>query len=504
MNTFHSVDWLIMGVYLTGIMVFGCRMGRGQKTTKDYFLGNKTIPWWGVGLSIVATETSALTFLGVPAIAFGGDLVFIQVIFGYVLARIFLIVFLVPVYFRKEIFSPYVLFEEAFGSGARKLVSLFFLVAGTLAAGVRVYVTCIPVQILLGFQESEIIYAILLFVLLSLIYTYIGGVKAVIWTDAIQFFLFMAAGLFTLFYIPTLIEGGWTAALSMAGEAGKLKWFDSGLTLDADWRSNMSTLFSGSINIWMGVIGATFLVLASHGTDQLIVQRVLSCGSTRDGRRALGLSAAIILPLMMVFLITGIMLWVYFQHAPGLLASVPEARPGVRKNDYVFPLFILHVMPTGFKGFLLVAILSAAMSSVSSALSALASVSTMDILGGVKRIKDWGEDKKLRLSKVSTLFWAFMLVFVAYGTQKASSVLELALGLSGLTSGAMLGGLILVLFWKRGNLMVLSISMIGSLILMIGISRSGYLAWPWYTLTGTLLTLLLATFFQWLPPKFEK
>src|SRR3954453_23630371 len=214
---FNAGDWLIIIIYLLGIIGLGVWFGKDQHTTRDYFLGSKNIPWWGIGLSIVAAETSALTIIGVPAMAYGGDMAFLQMIIGYVIARIILAIVMVPHYFKGEIYSPYQLLENSFGVGARRTASFFFLIMETLAAGVRVYVACIPVQLMLGIG---VLPSIVLFVVLSLIYTYVGGVKAVIWTDAVQFALFLAGGLFTLFYIPTLIDGGFSAVISEAAAAG--------------------------------------------------------------------------------------------------------------------------------------------------------------------------------------------------------------------------------------------------------------------------------------------
>jgi len=484
-------DWLVIAVYLVGIIALGIWFGRDQRNTRDYFLGSKSIPWWGVGLSIVATETSALTFIGVPAMAYGADaLTFIQIVIGYVIARIILAIVMVPHYFKGEIYSPYQLFADAFGPSARRTAAAFFLVAATLAAGVRVYVTCIPLQLMLGLSENQILWAILLFVGLSLAYTYIGGVKAVIWTDAVQFILFLAGGLFTLFYIPTLVDGGWSCALAIAAEGGKLHWFNGEFTLHKPF------------NIWMGLVGATFLVMSSHGADQLIVQRVLTCKSVSDGRKSLALSAVIILPMFLIFLLTGTMLWVFYQSQPMAIA-LPEARPGASKNDYVFPIFMLTEVPHLFKGFLVVAILSAAMSSVSSALSALASVSTMDFVKPLLR-KPRTEAFFLSFSKNSTVFWAVLLIGVAFVTQHVESVLNAAFSLSGLTAGAMLGGLILAVWWKGRPALPVIVGMITSLAVMIFISRFAWsetvggeakivkIHWPWFTLIGTAVTLFAA------------
>jgi Na+/proline symporter len=224
MNGYFSAgDWLVICVYLLGIIALGVWFGHGQRSTRDYFLGSKNVPWWGIGFSIVAAETSALTIIGVPAMAYGnmdkgvlrgGDLTFIQMIIGYVLARIILAIVLVPHYFKGEIYSPYELFANAFGAGARRAAGGFFLISETLAAGVRVYVASIPVKLMLGDKVlglgtgDPILGAILLFVVLSLLYTYVGGVKAVIWTDAVQFLLFILGGVFALLYIPSLVSGG--------------------------------------------------------------------------------------------------------------------------------------------------------------------------------------------------------------------------------------------------------------------------------------------------------
>src|SRR5436305_9224923 len=238
-SCFNAGDWGVIVVYLLGIIGLGVWFGRDQHTTRDYFLGGKNIQWWGIGLSIVAAETSALTIIGVPAIAYGGNLFFLQMIIGYVIARIILAIVMVPHYLKGEIYSPYQLFANTFGPAARQTAGGLFLISETLAAGVRVYVACIPVQLMLGIN---LLPSILLFVTLSLIYTYIGGVKAVIWTDAVQFALFLIGGIFAIGYIPTLLDGGISGVLGEARVAGKLHWFNPKFSLGPPF------------NIWIGVI----------------------------------------------------------------------------------------------------------------------------------------------------------------------------------------------------------------------------------------------------------
>jgi SSS family solute:Na+ symporter len=418
---------------------------------------------------------------------------------GYMIARVLLAVVMVPHYLKGEIYSPYQLLENAFGPSARRLVGGFFLLSETLAAGVRVYVASIPIKLMLGDRVlgfgtgDPILGAILLFVVLSLLYTYIGGVKAVIWTDAVQFGLFMAGGLFTLFYIPMLVDGGVAAMWAKAAEAGKLHVIHPNFSLSLPF------------NLWMGVIGGTFVTLSSHGAEQLIVQRVLACRTVADGRKALALSAVAIFPLFLIFLLVGAMLWVYYQQTP-MAIPIPEIKPGsgIKANDYIYPIFMMTAVPHVLKGFLIVAILSAAMSSVSSALTSLASVSTMDFVKPLTR-RVRSEAFFLGFSKASTVLWAAILIVVASLSREVEYVLNAAFSLRGLTSGALLGGLLLVLVWKQGTALPVVVGTLSSLAVMICVSQLEWtqtlpsgevtqakIAWPWYTLIGTIVTLSTA------------
>jgi SSS family transporter len=492
----NAADWTVILLYIGGIVALGSWFGRDQHNTRDYFLGGRDIPWWGIGLSIVAAETSALTIIGVPAMAYGkcGDLSFIQLIIGYVIARVILAIVMVPHYFKGEIYSPYQLFSNAFGENARRTAGGFFLLSETLAAGVRVYVACIPVKLMLGDKllgafagGDPILGAILLFVLISLVYTLVGGVKAVIWTDAVQFGLFLLGGLFTLWFVPRAFPGGASAAFRLASDAGKLHWLNAHVTLASVWREPM--------NIWMGVIGGTFMVMATHGAEQLIVQRVLACKTVRDGRKALALSAVVVLPLFLIFLLVGVMLWAYYQKF-SMPIPIPEIRPGsgIKANDFVYPIFMLTAVPHVLKGLLIVAILAAAMSSVSSALTALSSVSTMDF---VKKMLPGKPDAFfLRVSKISTVFWAAALIVVAYLSRRVEFVLNASFTLRGLTSGGLLGGLLLAVFWKPGTSLPVIAGMIGSLAVMAWISPLGHagagIAPYWFTMIGCAVTILVA------------
>jgi SSS family transporter len=510
----NAADWSVILLYLGGIIALGSWFGRGQRSTRDYFLGSKDVPWWGIGLSIVAAETSALTIIGVPAMSYaaGGDLSFLQLIIGYVVGRIILAVVLVPHYFKGEIYSPYQLFANAFGHGARQTAGAFFLLSEVLAAGVRVYVASIPIQLMFGPKllgafggGHPILGAILLFVVLSLVYTCIGGIKAVIWTDAVQFGLFLLGGLFTLFYIPRFFPRGAGEVFQLAAVAGKLHWLNA--------RVDAASLWQEPFNIWMGVIGGTVMVMSSHGAEQLIVQRVLACRTVGDGRKALVLSAVLIFPLFLVFLLVGVMLWAYYQTFP-LAMALPKvpSHSGLTANDFIYPIFMLTGVPHLLKGLLIVAVLAAAMSSVSSALTSLASVSTMDFVK--KLFPERPESFFLRCSKLSTIAWAAALIVVAYLSREAAFVLEAAFKLRGLTSGALLGGLLLALFWKRGPAAPVITGMLCSLAVMTWISPLAQenlpaswphlhlvIAFPWYTLIGASVTLAVAWTVSKLMPK---
>jgi Na+/proline symporter len=320
-----------------------------------------------------------------------------------------------------------------------------------------------------------------IFIALSLAYTFFGGVKSAVWVEALQFLIFLAGGLFALLYIPTLIDGGWGAMVQQAAAGGKLHWLNLDFTL------------AKPFNLWMGLIGGTVFVMSTHGADQLIVQRVLTCRSVAEGRKALLLSAGLILPLFLMFLLVGAWLWVFYQAHPNMPIPIPEARSGVSKNDYVFPIFILTEVPHLFRGFLLVGVLAAAMSSVSAALSALSSVFTMDFYKGLAR-QPRSEAFYLKFSKGSTAFWALMLVGVAMLTREVESVINAALALNGLTNGAMLGGLVLSLWWRRGSPVPVIAGMLTALAVMVTIYAffRPMIAWPWFTLIGASVTLAVA------------
>ena len=301
----HLIDLAVILAYLAGITWFGAHFRGGQKSLRDYFLGGRTAPWWAIALSIVSAETSTLTIVGTPALAFGGNLGFLQIVLGYLLARIAISILFLPQYFRGEMFTAYELMRRRFGERIRKLTASIFLVTRALAEGVRVFAISLVISIILGTGELA---SIALIVVLTLFYTFEGGMTAVIWTDVVQMSLYVAGAVVSFFVILHKIPGGWNHVAAVAGAAHKFNIFDFRFAFNMEF-------FSRTYSFWAGVAGGCFLTTATHGTDQLMVQRLLSARDERQSRTALFASWAVILVQFTLFLLIGVLLYVYYGDA---------------------------------------------------------------------------------------------------------------------------------------------------------------------------------------------
>src|SRR5579862_4337202 len=345
----RTVDLVLVVLYLIGITWFGLSFRKqGERSIKSYFLADRNIPWWAIALSIVAAETSTLTIISVPGIAFTGDFGFLQIAIGYLLGRIVICILFLPRYFRGELMTAYQLIGERFGTRLHRLTALLFLVMRAAAEGVRVFAVAIVVGVALGTCD---IASIVILSLLTLLYTFEGGMKAVIWTDVLQMFLYVIGTLVSLWSVCRHIPGGAHTLLSVASSAGKLTVFHFSLSV------------SQTYTFWAGVIGGCFLTMASHGTDQLMVQRLLAAKNLRESRLALLWSGVVIFVQFTLFLLIGAGLFVYYRNtgAPAISA------------DRIFPAFIVEQMPVGIAGLMVAAILAAAMSNLSAALNSLSS-----------------------------------------------------------------------------------------------------------------------------------
>src|SRR5436853_1425712 len=313
----HPLDLAIVIAYLLGVTALGMCFRRGQQNVTDYFLGGRTAPWWALAFSIVATETSTLTIIGAPAISYGGNLTFLQLVFGYLIGRVLIVLLLLPGYFRGEFFTAYALIEKRFGQKMRAVAASTFLITRAIAEGVRVSAIALVVSVVLGTSERL---AVVIVIALTILYTFEGGMKAVIWTDVAQLLIYMTGSAITLAVLLHRIPGGWSEVTRVAAAADHKLQF-----LDFSW--NLATKYT----FWSGVIGGSFLTMATHGTDQTIVQRLLAAKSQRDSSRALLTSGVIVLVQFIVFLLIGVLLFVFAQHTPLLALGV--------RTDRSLPLF---------------------------------------------------------------------------------------------------------------------------------------------------------------------
>jgi SSS family transporter len=428
----NRVDLLIIAVYLAGITLFGLRFRKRQRSMRDYFLADRNIPWWAIALSIVAAETSTLTIISIPGLAYDSNLTFLQVVMGYVVGRVIISFVLLPHYFRGDLYTAYQLIERRFGPRLRTVTAGLFLLTRAAAEGVRVYAVSIVVSIALGTGE---IASIAIITLLTLIYTFEGGLAAVIWTDVVQTFIYVGGTLVGLVTIVHLVPGGWNSVQAVAQDFHKFKVFD--LPLLTHWPYlNLLQPYT----LWAGIIGGAFLTTASHGTDQLIVQRLLAARSQRQSVLALLSSGAAILFQFALFLFVGVMLFAYYR--------VPSATFG--RADRIYPMFIVSHMPHGISGLLIAAILAAAMSNLSAALNSLSSSAMIDFYFRFSPEVD--ETKRLRLSRLATLMWALVLFGLAIiALHRVGRVVEVGLQIASVAYGALLGVFLLGVLTKRAN-----------------------------------------------------
>jgi SSS family transporter len=483
---FNFLDLCVLLLYLGGTTALGMWIGRTQRSTSDYFVAERAIPWWAVLFSIVASETSALTFISIPGLAYTGNLGFLEVVTGYIVGRIVVAYTLLPRYFAGNLVTAYALLETRFGLGTRRFTSIVFMVTRAMADAVRVFATAIPVALIIGPvvpKEYAMPAAIVVLGVLTVIYTYRGGMKAVVWTELLQASIYLLGGISAIVLIGQAVDGGWTTILARAGEAGKLQGID--------WYTG----FDRPHTMFAGIIGGAFLAMASHGTDQIIVQRLLSSRSLKQAQVAIIGSGFAVFAQMALFLMVGLGLWVVYGGQTFATA------------DQIFPTFIIERMPHGLIGLIVAAIIAATMSTHSGAINALAASSVYDIyLPFTGRSAD--DPRTLRLSKLFALAWGIALTAGALMfKEQGTPVVVIALSIASFTQGGLLGGFFLGLFWSR------AIQRDAILGMSVGISCMAFIvfakqivaaypameptlhsvasiAWPWYVLIGLSITFV--------------
>jgi SSS family transporter len=472
------LDLGVIAVYMLATLGLGLWLSRRQATSSDYFLGARDLPAWSVLLSIVATETSALTVVSVPGVGARGDLGFLQLTFGYLAGRLAVAAWLLPGYFRGQQETAYQRLQTRFGPGTRRMVSATFLVTRFLGDGVRIFAGAIPLALVTGWSVAT---AILVMGVVTLIYTWLGGLKAVVWADVIQLLVYVGGGIVAL-WMAWSLSGGAEVALGRAADAGKLRIL------------NPAFSFTDTYTFWGGLIGGGMLSAASHGTDHLIVQRLLATRSLRDARLALAGSGVVVIFQFLLFLLVGSAIWAAGLAPDGMLP------------DAIFPSFIVNQMPAGVRGVLIAGILAAAMSTISSSINALASSVTYDFLAA----RGAGDPvRQLRIGRAFTILWGLALtggalLLAAVVTRMDTPVVVLALSIASVTYGALLGTYILAGRWPRaqGQDVVLAVAVTMVVMLVVVFARSlaqsgtapwlapvGRLAWPWYVPLGTAITL---------------
>src|SRR6185369_2688813 len=466
------VDLGVILIYLTGITMFDLHFRRQQRSLRDYFLADNAIPWWAISLSIVAAETSTLTVISIPGLGYATNFAFLQLVFGYLIGRVVISFLLLPHYFRGELYTAYQLIERRFGKNLRSLTAALFLLTRAAAEGVRVFAVAIVVKISLGAMLGGLgefgrdVTAIAIVTALTLIYTFEGGLAAVIWTDVIQIAIYVTGTLVGVYTILHLVPGGWSTVADVAGSAGKFRVFDFHFNLHDNY-----TFLSG-------LIGGAFLTTASHGTDQLIVQRLLSARTQKESKFALLSSGVFVLFQFALFLLVGAMLFVFYKLYPPAVAFA--------KTDFIFPTFIVTRMPQAIRGLLIAAILAAAMSNLSAALNSLASTSIMDLYARLRPRSS--DEKRLKLARLSTIGWALILFLLAILARNGGRVVEVGLSIASVAYGALLGVFLLGVLTKRATETGSMVGMLCGFLFNIYLWQFTKISFTWWVAFGSALT----------------
>jgi len=468
----RPLDVAVIILYFAAVVATGLLLAGRQRDAADYFLGRRGLPWWAIMLSIVATETSALTIISVPGLAARGDLTFLQLSFGYLVGRIGVAALLLPGYFEGTQETAYQRLERRFGPVARRMAAGIFMLTRALGDSVRVFATAIPLAVITHWSLPAGVLAV---GVVTIFYTWVGGLRAVVWVDVIQLVVYILGGIATLI-VATGLTGG-IGSLATAAAHGKLAVIDPAFS------------FSATYTLWGGLIGGALLAAASHGTDHLIVQRLLAARDLPDAQRALVGSGVFIIAQFALFLLVGTSLWLAG-------ADRPEMR-----GDAIYPTFVVEHLPAGLAGLVVAAILAAAMSTVASSLNSLASASTHDFYAPLSGRRD--PEHLLRVGRGMTLLWAVVLVGGAMlYPSRQTPVVVLALSIASLTYGGLLGTYLLGGFWPRARQVDVIVAIVVSVLFMTPIVLGAViprfpvrwlseLAWPWYVPLGTGVTVLV-------------
>ena len=470
-----GVDYLVIGAYLVAITAFGSWFARYQKTTRDYFLTDRSVPWWAICFTIVATETSTLTFIGVPAQTYAGNMTFLQLALGYVIGRILVSLLFIPAYFRGDLFTSYELLQRRFGTQVKTLSAVIFLITRSLADGIRLFSTALVISIV---TQVPVTWVVLVLGAAMIVYTMQGGVSAVIWTDVVQMFVYIAGAGAVAIALLGRIDGGWSEVVRVGSETGRFVFFNGSLD------------FTTPYTIWAGLLGGVALTLSTHGTDQYLVQRLLSARSQQEASTGLVLSGFIVFAQFILFLLIGVMLFTYYQQVPLTQA--------LERNDQILPVFVVNELKNGLAGFIVAAIVAAALSP---SLNAMAATTVSDFyLPYLNPSAD--QATQLRVSKQATVAWGIVQLAVAVGAQFMNqSVLNAGLAVLSFASGSVLGAFLLGTLAPSVRERDTFAGMIAGLMVMTAVWWLSTIAFTWYVLIGAVTTCLVAFMFARVAPR---
>jgi SSS family solute:Na+ symporter len=473
---FTWIDYAIVLLYLVGVTVAGVVVSGRQKTSRDYFLGGKQMSWWSVGFSIVASETSTLTFISIPGLAFRSNLYFLQLVFGYFIGRLLVSLIFIPAYYAGDLETAYDFLGKRFGLFLRKFTSSVFIITRVLASGVRLFATAIPVHIITGLDYST---SILLIGLFTLAYTYLGGLKAVVAMDVVQLAIYLSGAVAAMILILHRLPGGWGDVVRFA-IAGENKFALLNIPAEGGFWEFVATPYTliGSL------LGGTFLTMASHGTDQLLVQRLLGCRSRSESQRALMLDATFIVLQFAFFLVLGLCLFAFY-------GGVSYQTLGLSSSDEVFPKFIVENLPAGIAGLVIAGVLASAMGTLSSSISSLASSTFLDLFKMTARGRALDGSKEVRWSRILTLFWGIVLIGGAMlFTDTRNPVVELGLKIASVTYGGLLGTFFLGLLFRRvvqADAVAGFVVGLATMVAVVGWTRIDFI---WHTVIGCAATMI--------------
>ncbi len=474
---FTYIDVIIVIAYLGGITWFGIKIAGKQNTTKDYFLGGQKIPWWVVCFSIVATETSTLTFISIPGLAYLTNLNFLQITLGYFIGRVIVAWIILPAYFKGELGTAYTFLANRFGNPMKNLASCVFMLTRLAADGVRLFATAIPLALILkgtfagASLSNEVIYivSIIMIALITYSYTFAGGLKSVMWMEVVQLLIYIIGAIAAIIVVSGFLEGGIEGGIIKALESDKYKLFNF------SFDGGLKGFFSTPYTLIASMLGGAFLSMASHGIDQLVIQRLLATGSLKASRKALITTGGIIIFQFALFLFLGSLLFVFYGGAD----MIP---------DEVFPKFIIEEMPTGLSGLIIAALFAAAMSTLSSSITALGSTTMYDYV--VPYYKKLSHSNEIRISRLITGIWCVLLVGSAIlFMQSSQAVVELALSIASFTYGGLLGTFFLGVLFSKPQIKHAIPAFLTGIVVMVYIILFTSIAWTWYTLIGTFATV---------------